>query len=506
MRYFENPDYQKILNSKVINDFLEVKFGNGDNVKLPLSNFLPENVAGQRVTEIINNYFEIVVYYNLDKIEIPWDKIRAISDLEFSQYLAKEAEESSKTIGKKIKILREKKQIKSKELAKRTNLTPQTITRIERGHTDPSFSTLQKILRSMGYNLKDLAEYDNNTEFSNEKSYKNLVKKIAQLGIDPSFINKRIIPPNIITEINQRAKEIPELLLNEVASYVNFVFGWEREQVWKDKSLEIKKGAYNLAYFKRPKNLTNNQVFAYANYAYCLAKIVVKASTNVIRKQYPENLNEVKNSLVEQNNVIDLESVLTYIWELGICVLPLSDSGIFHGASWNIDGKHVIVIKNKYYNHARWMFDLLHELYHVFVHLEDDNSSVLELTAMDPFSNQDLVEESEANNFANLILLDSRAEELVQKCIEEAQWKIENLKGLIKRISIAEKVRADVLANYIAFRLTQQNQNWWGTANNFQQTNPSPYIIALEFLQKKISQSNLSQMEKNLLTMAMAEE
>ncbi len=47
--------------------------------------------------------------------------------------------------------------MKSKELAERAGITPQSLSRIENGKHDVVFKTLQKILGAMGYALKDLA-------------------------------------------------------------------------------------------------------------------------------------------------------------------------------------------------------------------------------------------------------------------------------------------------------------------------------------------------------------
>jgi transcriptional regulator with XRE-family HTH domain len=45
----------------------------------------------------------------------------------------------------------------SKEVAKRTGVSVQTMSRLENGKQDLSFSTLNKILACMGFKLKDLA-------------------------------------------------------------------------------------------------------------------------------------------------------------------------------------------------------------------------------------------------------------------------------------------------------------------------------------------------------------
>jgi len=42
------------------------------------------------------------------------------------------------------------------------------------------------------------------------------------------------------------------------------------------------------------------------------------------------------------------------------------------------------------------------------------------------------------------------------------------------------KLRTDILANYIAHRLSEeQGQNWWGTAQNLQDLNTNPWLEAV---------------------------
>src|SRR5207245_1776388 len=142
---------------------------------------------------------------------------------------------------------------------------------------------------------------------------------------------------------------------------------------------------------------------------------------------YPENIDEFKSEYFKQNQTIDLATLLDFVWNLGICILPLSDSGVFHGASWNIEGRHVVVLKQNTQSHARWIFDLLHELYHVFVHLNKANTSVVEVEELNPFSNNETIEELEANSFANQVIFGNRAEELAEQCVNVAKWDIKNL-------------------------------------------------------------------------------
>jgi transcriptional regulator with XRE-family HTH domain len=504
MQHWENPSYQKIIDVKVINGELIVAFENRDKVKVSIDSIHPFKMDEIDWDNLYFNSFEIIIPAKPDNIIIPWDKIRVVSDKEFSQYLANAAEDQAKLIGVKIRRLREKKGIRSNELAERAGITPQTVSRIEKGHTDVGFSTLRKILASMGYSLKDLANQENELQLENEgKSFALLIRKLAKVGIDSNLLTRRIVPKYIQERISNTKNGQPELLLDEAASYLSNIYGWSIDEIWNSNSLTISREPAATAFFKKPSNANENQIKAYSHYAYYLAKIVLKGFTIKNKISYPESLEDFNSLYLKQYQALDLKTLLEFTWNMGICVLPLNDSGVFHGASWNIDGRHVIVVKQNTQSHARWIFDLLHELYHVFVHLDKTNTAVIEIEELNPFSNNDSIEELEANSFANQAIFGHRAEELAEKSVEAAGWKLENLKKAVIKIANLENIREDFLANYLAFRLGHQGQQWWSTAAKMQVTDPNPFSLASDFLKEKIQMKKLSPMDYNLLNTAL---
>jgi transcriptional regulator with XRE-family HTH domain len=61
----------------------------------------------------------------------------------------------STDIGKKIRELREAKNLKMKDLSAMVECTPSLISQLERGKTDPSISMLKKIARALNVNIVD---------------------------------------------------------------------------------------------------------------------------------------------------------------------------------------------------------------------------------------------------------------------------------------------------------------------------------------------------------------
>jgi len=276
------------------------------------------------------------------------------------------------------------------------------------------------------------------------------------------------------------------------------------KEIWSNQTLIVKTNPSELAYFKKPSNANENQIRAYCHYAYYLAKIVLKTTVQKPTYEFPGSLEEFKIMYLKSNKELELKSLIDFVWSLGIAVLPLNDPGVFHGASWNIDGRHIIILKQNAKSHARWIFDLLHELYHVFVHLQKENTSVVELEELNPFSDSESLEELEANAFANQVIFGDDAERLAEVCVESAEWKLENLKQAVIKISKKEKIQVDFLANYLAFRLAYQGQDWWATAAKMQISEPEPFSIATEIFKKNVQIQKLNPIDHNLLTTAIS--
>ena len=70
----------------------------------------------------------------------------------------------------------------------------------------------------------------------------------------------------------------------------------------------------------------------------------------------------MRQAVLSTYGAITFEHTLRYVWSLGIPVLPLRDPGAFHGACWRIDGRNIIVLKQRTLSLARWLADLLHEV------------------------------------------------------------------------------------------------------------------------------------------------
>ncbi len=330
-------------------------------------------------------------------------------------------------------------------------------------------------------------------------SLSDLIKKLITAGIPKTLLEKRIIPSALAIDWRRESYKSES---GFIAAFASSIFGLTENDIWEGRKLTFANSPAGTAMFKAPVNASISQIKAYSYYAYYLAKLVAKSYKPVKKEPLPEDIDEFKANYISKYRSFDLRSLLNYAWELGFCVLPLNDPGVFHGACWNIEGRRVIVLKQTTKYHARWIFDLLHELYHALAHLDQANSAVVETQELNPFINNDTLEEREANTFSHQVLFGDRAEDILNHCVKLTKGRMENLKSAVSNISRSENIREDILANYVAFRLSLSDQNWWGPASSFQVTEPDPFAIATEILNKNLDTEGLNQVESSLLKIA----
>lgn len=508
MKPWNEVKYQTIKSAQVDNGRLLVEFANQDKAAIPLTVLLSSlnetELTELKTSDLTVHPYEIIVKTNVTEKAIPWDKLRVITDKEFSKYLAQEAESQAKLVGIKLKRLREKKGIKSNELAERSGLTAQTISRIEKGHQDVSFSTLKRLLASMGYGLADLADEELELlEETSQRTLPDLLKRLSKIGIDPTFVTNKIIPNAIVSELAHPHEDEPELLLNEAASYVSNIYGWSINDIWNNSSLSLDESKVNAnILFKKSIRSNYNHIKAYLPYAHYLAKTVSKAVKTKPIKNHPESTEDFRSTLVKDYGGLSLMSAIKYAWDLGIIVIPLDDSGYFHGAAWNLNGQSVIVLKQRIKSHAKWLFDLLHEIYHVLMHLQGTDDAIIEANEISPISNED-GKEAEANSFASQVIFDGSPEVYVQEAVRRARGKVEFLKAAVEAVASQHHLQVDSLANYVAHRLSFQGTQWWGTAEGLQIHEPDPFMIVKDELMINIEMNRLSAIDSNLLSTAL---
>jgi Zn-dependent peptidase ImmA (M78 family) len=189
---------------------------------------------------------------------------------------------------------------------------------------------------------------------------------------------------------------------------------------------------------------------------------------------------------------------------MGIPVIPLSDPVRFHGSSWRIHDRNVIVLKQSVRAESRWLFDLAHELHHTG---EKGASSFarIEADGTDP-ERRDSEDEKAANDFAGNALLGGKAEDLYSMALEMSRHSIPLLKRAVNTVSQANSVNVGILANYVAYRLNADAYaDWWGAAANLQPESEDAFTIAASVFRRRFDFSMLSEDDRRIVELATSE-
>jgi transcriptional regulator with XRE-family HTH domain len=361
--------------------------------------------------------------------------------------------------------------LSQKALAERVGLKEQQIQRYEaERYASASYQRLRAIAAAIGVRIRNdilLPVAPDN--------FDDLIGKLQQVGLDREFLLSRLLSS---ADASRAAGEVPredeDALTAKAGAVLEHVFGWTQDNLFGARPLAAPRFAAAEARFKMPGRRGDAAANLYAAYANYLAVVVLKGCRDLPRAPLPADAQAMRSTILERYDLLTLDSALRCAWDFGVPVLPLRDRGTFHGACWRYEGRNVIVLKQTTRHEARWLFDLLHELCHAAQRPEADTMEVIE-TDVTSAERRNSDDEIAASQFAGNVVLNNIAEELAQKCVQAAGSAVERLKAVVPQIASREGVDVGSLANYMAFRLSWQNINWWGAAANLQAQNTDPW-------------------------------
>ena len=385
-----------------------------------------------------------------------------------------------------------------KDLAERLGMKEQQIQRYENTeYTSASFSKLVSVVEALDLKITE------DVFLPKESRAKNLLlEKLKDTGLDKQFVEKRISPRDL-SPLDFTS------WVDKTVNSLSTIFGWSKEALLGDEPLAIGRDASMVARFKMPASANAQYATAYTQYAYCLANLAAKCFQKEV-KQVSSSAKETRKLLFDEYGEITFKSILSYAVNLGIPVLALNDSGAFHGATWRINGRNVIILKQKSLHLSKWAFDLLHEIYHASQRPELDEFSVIELSETSEERRLDQ-EELDANEFAAKVLLGDKAKGFVELCFKNAKGRIAWLKNSVIQVAESENIDCGVLAYQVANKVDQmskssgKNVNWWGAANNLQVNSYNPKSICIEALRENISLEALETFERELIEQALVD-
>ncbi len=277
-----------------------------------------------------------------------------------------------------------------KQLADRLALKEQQIQRYETQlYQGASFSRIADVADALGVQIPA------KLHLAGADSTDAILKRAALAGVDPNFVKRRIAPGS-----NTRT----------LADRLSYVFDWDPNLIASGVALELPQVAGARARFKMPRNRNARNVAAYSAYAYRLAQLCADAMPVREQPLVPIDANGMIN-LVNRRGDVRFETVLETAWDLGIIVVPLTDGGQFHGACWRINSTNVIVLKQGDRSAARWLIDLLHEMFHAGRFPDKTFHEVIEEPETSDYRRND-PEEQQATWFASLVSTRGLAEQL----------------------------------------------------------------------------------------------
>jgi len=387
--------------------------------------------------------------------------------------------------------------LSQKDLGERLDMKEQQIQRYEAtDYAGASFSTLSAIVKALGVSMREdiLVPTENLT-------VNKFLTRLEGLGLEKNFVQKRLFPRDApaTTPVGAQTGE----LVFKTASNLRRVYGWSLAESIGTIPPKFDLATAGAARFKLPARVADQRLSAYTIYAHHLATLAIQATPAQVPKPIPRKPSEVIAAILQQHGRLTLVTALEYVWSLGIAVLPLQDGGAFHGAFWRMNGRGVIVLKQQTKSEARWLFDLLHELWHAGEEPNQAERSLLELPETDA-ERRDSKEEKHASMFAGNVVLSGRAEELVALVLQETGGNIPRFKAAVPMIAEREGVGTGSLANYLAFRLSLQGENWWGTANNLQPEG-DPWTITRDAFLLRCDLSQVTPTDRELVTRALEE-
>lgn len=382
-----------------------------------------------------------------------------------------------------------------KDLAEKLGMKEQQIQRYENTeYSSASFSTIVSIIRALDLKITEDVFLPKASRTKNL-----LLAKLSDAGLEESFIEKRIAP----REIHNFDRDS---WVERVCEKVSTIFGWTKEQLLGDEPLSIGRDGALVARFKMPAGANEQYASAYTQYAYTVAKLAIRYF-NKPKEVLNEDAEIIRNEIIGKYGDVSFESLLSHAYDKGVIVLGLNDSGAFHGATWRISHRNIVVLKQKTLHTSRWSFDLLHELYHASQRPELNEFSLIELSETSDERRLDQ-EEIEANKFASQVLLGMEAENYVNMCFASANGNLAWLKNAV--IQIAEQYDLDcgVLANQVANkhdimeRKVGRKSTWWGTAHNLQQKNCDPREVCNSKLKEHISIEDMDEFDREFFEQA----
>ncbi|WP_438023422.1 helix-turn-helix transcriptional regulator [Sorangium sp. So ce233] len=377
-----------------------------------------------------------------------------------------------------------------RDLAERLGIAEQQVQRYEATeYASASFARLVEVAQAIGLSIKEdvfLPQVD--------LTAKAFLHRVSSAGVDRDFARR------VLLDVEDDDSEASDIL--RAAAATQRIFGWSPPQLIGSAAPLPTPAAVHSALFKVYGKASEERTVFLAAFGKYVAQLAVKATPYLSPRTLPTDAVSFRAAVMEAHGKVDLTAVLETLWRFGVLVVPLSESGGFHGACWRLERRNVLVIKQRTRSEARWLHDILHETHHAASMPDETEFAWLDDESM-PLERRKAPEEKRATRFAGDVLLDSKAEQIAKQCVAAAARKADRLKSVVPRIAETHDVPVGALANYLAWRLEMDGVNWWGAASNLQGDGADPWLVTRDFLIPRLDWSQLDRLDRELLTKAL---
>ena len=143
--------------ASLLEDGIELSFADGCKGLIPFVD-IPEikQRAALSGLALPNPYKIVIDTVRGERVELPWDFARHYCDETYRPTIEAIATRGRRTLGERIRRLRESAGLTQQTLANAANIGRVTLIRIEKGEQTPRFKTLQAIAQALGIPVPEL--------------------------------------------------------------------------------------------------------------------------------------------------------------------------------------------------------------------------------------------------------------------------------------------------------------------------------------------------------------
>ena len=152
-----NDAYRRMMVANPLEDSIEIGFADGARGCIPYKE-IPEIEERAVLSSLAlpNPYAMVLEIVGGEEVEIPWDFARHYCDASYRPAIETIAMQGKRTLGERIRGLRQSAGLTQATLAQAANIGRVTLVRLEKGEQSPRFKTLDAIARALGRHVTDL--------------------------------------------------------------------------------------------------------------------------------------------------------------------------------------------------------------------------------------------------------------------------------------------------------------------------------------------------------------